>query len=453
LFDDETAPGEIGLRLKAVQGTLAGAFGVMIVTLTIASALGYVFSIVMTRMLGKAGAFSNFNSLNSLFLILSVSSSSVQTFVTKTIAEFEAKGERDRIKPIVHKFSRWLIWSGAIIVLVSFAVAWPLAHLMKLSSPLAVAIVATYLAVTLYLMLPYGILQGQQRFVGLGVAGISGAALRILIGVTLVAVGLGVLGALGAGTLAALCVVVAIVYYYRDYFLGKAEPIEDFHPAKTLMPLVPVAISVFLIVFMTQIDVVMIKALKGPIEADLYSYGALAGKAVLFFPAGIYMVMFPKVTALREQGKPTKGLLGKSLAVCVALEVAVVGFYALFPGFTSTFFSGKHGKAVASLTGVMGVPFVVLFGFVMALFALVNLLVFYHLALNRKAFIGLLAAGAVVEVVGIALFHDTLPGVLLVMLAVSATLLVANLLIAFGGRDRGGPVPEAVDLAEMGGTL
>jgi O-antigen/teichoic acid export membrane protein len=405
-----------------------------VATLTLASALSYVFSIIMTRMLGQAGAFSNFNSLISLFLILSVSSSSLQTFFTKMVAEFEATGEREKIRPLVHTFSRWLLWTGACVVLASVVVAYPLAHLLKLNSPLSVTIVGTYLAVTLYLMLPYGLIQGKQRFIGLGVAAISGAALRILIGVVLVAAGLGVLGALGAGTLAALCVVAAIVYYYRDYFLGEAAPVADFHPAAALRPLVPVVVSVFLIVFMTQIDVVLIKALKGAVEADIYSYGALAGKAALFFPAGIYMVMFPKVSELRARGKSTRGILGKSLAACVALEAAIVGFYAFFPGFTSTFFAGRHGKAVAGLTGVMGVPFVVLFGFVMALFAIVNLLVYYHLALNRRAFVGLLAAGAVAEVAGIAMFHRTLPDVLLVMLIVGSVLLAANLGLAFGTR-------------------
>jgi hypothetical protein len=32
LFDDNTAPGDIGIKLEAFQGTLAGAFGVMVAT-------------------------------------------------------------------------------------------------------------------------------------------------------------------------------------------------------------------------------------------------------------------------------------------------------------------------------------------------------------------------------------------------------------------------------------
>ena len=81
---------------------------------------------------------------------------------------------------------------------------------------------------------------------------------------------------------------------------------------------------------------ILVKSVSSAAQADLYSYGALAGKAVLFFPGGITLVMFPRVSALRAEGKPTKHILAWSLAACLAMEGAVVGFYALFPAFTSS---------------------------------------------------------------------------------------------------------------------
>ncbi len=432
----------IGERIGALRQTLVGAFGVMMVAVTLASALNYVFSIIMTRMLGTTGSFSNFNSLNSLFLIISMGALSVQTVVTKNVAEFEAMEEHDKTRAIVHSFSRWLVYASVAILLVSVAVAWPVSHVLKLGSPLFVVILGTSLAITIYLTLPYGLLQGQQRFIGLGAASIATSTLRIVVGVAFVGVGLGVYGALSAATIAGICVTGTIIYFYRDYFRGKVEPIEDFHPGKALWTLVPVAVAVFLVIFMTQIDVVLVKAIKTAAQADRYSYGALAGKAVLFFPVGIQLVMFPRVSQLRAQGRPTRRVLWLSLAACLLLEGAVVGFYALFPAFTGVFFAGKHGKEISGLTGVLGIPFVVLFGLVMAVFAFLNLLVYYHLALDRRAFIGLLAAGAVAEVVGILLFHRTLPDILLVMLAVGAVLLALNLVIA---RAEGPALPVAAD--------
>ena len=431
--------GELREKLIALRTTLLGAFGVMMVAMTIAGLLNYVFSIIMTRMLGETGAFADFNSLNSVFLIVTMGALAFQTVITKNVAELSVREENDKIRALIHEFSRWLIWICAVVIVVGIAAAWPLASVLKLGSPLYVIIIASAVAVTLYLTLPYGLLQGQQKFIGLGAAGIAAASLRIVIGVVIVALGAGVYGALGAATLAGILVSSVVIYYYRDIFRGRAEPVEGFHPARALWAIVPVAAAVFLVIFMTQIDMILVKAVKSAAQADLYSYGALAGKAVLFFPGGISLVMFPRVSALRAEGKPTERVLAWSLAACLAMEVAVVGFYALFPAFTSTFFAGKHGKEISGLTGFLGMEFVVMFGLVMAVFALLSVLVYYHLALDRRGFIALLAVGAAAEVAGILLFHSTLQDVLLVMLVVGCALLIANLALAF--RERPAPPP------------
>ncbi len=428
-------------KLRTLRTTLLGAFGIMMVAMTLAGLLNYVFSIIMTRMLGETGAFADFNSLNSVFLIVTMGALAFQTVITKNVAELSVREENDKIRALIHEFSRWLIWICAVVIVIGVAAAWPLARVLKLGSPVYVVIIASAVAVTLYLTLPFGLLQGQQRFVGLGVAGIASSSLRIVIGVAIVALGAGVYGALGAATLAGICVSSVVIYYYRDIFRGKAEPVKGFHPAKALWAIVPVAAAVFLVIFMTQIDMILVKAVKSAAQADLYSYGALAGKAVLFFPGGITLVMFPRVSALRAEGKPTERVLAWSLAACLAMEVAVVGLYALFPAFTSSFFAGKHGKEISSFAGAFGIKFVVLFGLAMAVFALLSVLVYYHLALDRRAFIWLLAAGAVAEVVGILLFHRTLPDVLLVMLIVGVALLVVNLALAF----RESPPPSGTE--------
>jgi O-antigen/teichoic acid export membrane protein len=428
------------IREKLVSGrqSLFGAFGIMMVAVTLGGALNYLFSIIMTRMLGETGAFSSFNSLNSIFLIMTMGALAFQTVVTKNVAEFEVRDEMMKVRALAHYFSRLLIISGIAVMAVSVACAWPLAHVLKLDSPVYVIIVGSSIAATLYITLPYGLLQGEQKWIGLGSASIASSLLRIISGFALVAIGFGVSGALGAATIAQVCLIAIVVYYYRELFSGRAESIEGWHPAEALRALLPVAVAVFLVLLMTQIDVVLVKALKGAAEADRYSYGALAGKAVLFFPSGITMVMFPIVSALRTEGRRTGRILAWSLVACLAMEAAVVGFYAIFPGFTSSFFAGKHGKEITGLTGVLGLPFVVLFGLVMAVYALLTILVYYQLALDLRAFIGLLVLGAAAEIALIFAFHRTLPQVLLVMLVVGVALLAVNLVLALVASDSRG---------------
>ena len=426
--------------ISSLRGSLAGSFGIMIVAVTVAGALNYVYSVIMTRMLHETGAFSGFNSLNAIFLIVTMGAISFQAVVTKYVSQFEATGEREKVHVLIRSFSRWLLMASAAAILISIPISWPLAHVLKLDSPIYIIILGSSVALALYVTLPYGLLQGEQKFIGLGAVMVSAAALRIIIGVVLVGIGLQVYGALGAATAAGLIVACTVVYYYRDVFRGPIERLEDFHPLSALWFLLPVAVATFLIILMTQIDIVLVRALFGsPAKADVYSYAALAGKAVMFFPDGIIIVMFPRVSALNARGEPTKRVLALSIAAVSIMVGAVAGFYLLFPSFTGYVFAGTKGRASAGIIG--------LFGIVMAVFALVKLLAMYHLALEKKWFVIIFAVAAVLEVTGIFLFHDTLKQVLFVMLITGLSLLLVNLVFAVREKP-GKPVEELEELEE-----
>lgn len=69
----------------------------------------------------------------------------------------------------------------------------------------------------------------------------------------------------------------------------------------------------------------------------------------------------------------------------------------------------------------------------MAMFAVVKLLVMSQPALEKKAFIAVLAVGTAAEITGIMLFHRSLPAVLNVILVVGLLLLlVIGLALAEG---------------------
>lgn len=421
----------------------------MMIATTLASALNYLFCILMTRLLGDEGAFASFNSLNSVLLISSMGIASVQTVVAKHVSGFEAVNARERTKALVASFTRAVLVAGMVILVVSALLAPAVGRMLKLDSNIYLVVVGVSLASALFLTLPNGVLQGEQRFLALGAFQLATAAFRIVAGVLLVLAGLDVYGALGATAVANILVAGIMVYMLKRLFLGKAVMPDGFRPSRAFVSVLPVMIGISIVVFMSQIDVVLVKALFSDLVADRYSYGALAGKAVLFFPAGITMVMFPRVSASRVNGEPTLNALMYSLGVCLLLEAMVVGFFALFPSFTATVFAGEHSGELNSITGAFGIRLVVLFGIVMAVYALLNLLVYYHLACDRVLFLAVMAAGAVAEVVGILLFHNSLTDVLYVMFVIGAALLLFNLLYAVLDRQPA-PALAAVDISPAG---
>ncbi|MBN1288642.1 MAG: oligosaccharide flippase family protein [Actinobacteria bacterium] len=414
--------GNLKVYISSLRNSLAGDFGIMVAATTVASAINYLFNIVMNRLLGKA-AFGDLYSMLSALLIITMGALSVQTVITKYIAQFEAEGEQDKVHILVKKFSKIFLVTGSAAIVLSVALAWPVASVMKLESPLYVIILGTTVGIALYLCLPFGILQGEQRFAGLGIANIGNAVFRMFLGVGLVLAGFGVFGALGATPIAGGAVAAIVMYMFRD----KLRPPEDTHVEFDILPalkyLAPVAVSIFLVYILTQVDVILVKILFSRTAAGTYSYAALAGKAVLFLPEGISLVMFPRVSELKARGQPTRRVLAYSLLAVTLMVSAVAGFYALFPDFTAYLFAGARGKDVV---GYMG-----MFGLVMAIFSVVKMLTFYHLALEKKAFIFWLAAACILEIAGIYMFHGSLLQVLYVLLVVGAGLLAVNLLTAF----------------------
>lgn len=415
------------LKEKAAKAanTLAGDFGIMMVAIFLANIIHYLYSLVMNRMLGKA-SFGDLYSLLSIFLIATMGVMSIQTVITKYIADFEALGEHGNIRLLVKLFSRWLLLTGVVILLAGGALAWPLFKLLKLDSPWFIVILASSIAATFYLTLPLGILQGKQQFIKLGGANIANAVLRLISGMILVWLGMGVYGALGAGLIAAVLVAGFIMYFFRDLLSGEAEQTNEFHPVETLKYMLPVVLTMFFVILLTQIDVVIVKAVFSRTDAGLYSYAALAGKAVMFLPEGISMVMFPKVSEMRAKGEPTRKVLLFSLSAVVLIVGAAAAFYAIFPGFTAQVFAGGKGKEVVNLIG--------LFGFSMAMYSVVKLLAYYHLALERKGFILFFVAGAIVQIGGIILFHNSLMQVVVIMNIVAGGLMLANLILALKER-------------------
>jgi len=416
--------------LADLKGSIIGAFGVMVVAVTAAGVLNYAFNIVMTRFLGKAGAFGEFYALSAIFLIVSIGAGSFQTVIAKYVAGFSTKGEQDKITVLTRYFSRWFLYASACVIALSVLIAYPLARMLKLESPLYVVILGSSVAVSVYITLPYGILQGMERFVFLGGATVATAVLRLVFGIILVLLGAGVYGALGAATAAGLVVILVLIASSREYFFGKTSSEEEFHPIAAVKYLLPVASAMFLILFLTQVDAVLVKALFSRKEADIYSYAALAGKAVFFFPDGISLVMFPRVSALKARGEPTKRVLYLSLAAVVLIVCAVTIFYQFFPVLSARFFAGSRGVSIARIRGFLGLRLVVLFGLVMSIYAILKLIALYLLAHERTRFVFFLLAGGLIQVLGIIFFARRLPDVLLVMLCVGLVLLVYNLLLA-----------------------
>jgi len=174
--------------------------------------------------------------------------------------------------------------------------------------------------------------------------------------------------------------------------------------------------------------VILVKHYFSPLEAGLYSVGQIVGKIALFFPSAVGLVMFPKVVDAHARAEDVRSLLAKSLLIVGALTCPLVLVSFLWPSWILTVLAGK---APAEAVGLVRY-----FALSMSCFAVVQILMLFHLSRHHNNFIYVLAGAALLQVAGISVFHHSLVQVVGVLVFVSVALVLWGLVFSLKERPR-----------------
>jgi O-antigen/teichoic acid export membrane protein len=119
---------------------------------------------------------------------------------------------------------------------------------------------------------------------------------------------------------------------------------------------------------------------------------------VLYLPAAIITVLLPRVAARTAGSQTSRDLLAKSVAVTASFCVALTVVY---------FFLGDQVVEVAFGSDYAAAGDLLWrFGVAMTGFAILNVLLVYHVGRGRNGVAWLLAAGCAAEIGAFALWHD-----------------------------------------------
>lgn len=386
--------------------------------------IALVTTVVFARLLGASG-YGSLGALLAAFVILMVPGSALQATVAREVSHELADGS-EVAGAGVHRWMTHLAVAFAAVCAVAILLREQLAAVIGVD--LAWAAAATLPTGWLWLMLSVqrGALQAVQRYRLVGLTLVGEAALRLVFGVTLLLLGLGVTGAF-LGTTVALGLLV-IVYTVplrrllpppRDSAARAAVPGFRRLLARARIPVV----AFVLIAVLQHVDVIIVKHVAAPDVAGAYAAASVAAKAVIWLAIGLGFYLLPEAVRRTQGGEDARPILLRTLALLAAVAVPLVTFYALLarPLLEIVFGSGLTAAAgaLALLTGAM------------ALLGCGYLAVQYLLALGRRTFILLLAIAATVELIvlprvgassGVAAPSVQLLDVALVLLALQVTL-------------------------------
>lgn len=366
---------------------------------TTAYGLDYIFNVVTGRMLGPT-EFSIIVALAAMGQIFVLGSRVIQTVTTRYVSEFRAEGTADKLPVFFNSALRSTITGGAIITVLLLALSAPIASFLRIESipPVAALLFSVWLMV--FRPVIGGTLQGEQRFLSLGIVQIVQAASRLLIGIVLIGLGWGAFGAMSALPVASFLAFLYGMFALRD--LRSREKtgthgikfVEFFrYTSVTTVGLIGYAVLI-------NMDAILVKRFFSAEIAGLYGSAITLGKVVQFFPVAIVMMLFPKASSRKASNRDPAAVLPPAFGLITLVCVGVSIIYFAFPT--------ELIRLVFGAQYILEGPVLGLIGLAMWLLSMMNVWLYYFLSIDQTHFVPIVWIGVLIQIVSFTIWHDFL---------------------------------------------
>jgi O-antigen/teichoic acid export membrane protein len=414
-----TAPG--GRDRTGSRPFLYRATTVMVLLTTLASVVNYASQIIFSRLLTPE-SYGDLTALLALMIVAAVPTGAAQTVVADRIATHMANGNVDAARYLIrHAVAHVAMVSLVLGVIYSLSLPLVIPALNLQSAGPAFALIPL-LVLAFFMPTAFGILQGLERFVALGLVMLAIALSRILFGVPWSLAGGGAGGPL-AGMTIGMAMTLAIVFWIvRDVHLPRGSGAATTGLRRRIDRRAATATGAFIaFALLSNLDVVLAKLFLTPTESGHYAALVTVEKILIFLPGAVAMVMVPSAARARVSDGSAARML-RIAALLVVLSTVAAGLpAALAPETVLRVMFGE--EYVAARDGMLPI---VLAG---AGLALLYLLVVYTVAIQSRHWVWVLAIAVVGQVGGISLFHASVTEIATVQAVVIVGALVVNELV------------------------
>jgi len=389
--------------------------GLIFVSSLLVNVFNLVFWLYMVRKLVPED-YGALNSLISLFMFFSVPVGILQTVVMRYVSKFMALGAQEQVRIFLAYFLKKIAYFLLVMIVFILCFGHLMAHFLQIEGKGVFYLIAIGILFSSLGTIALGALSGLQKFNEVALNNVAMGTAKLVVGFFLVAIGFKVFGAL-AGFVFSFGVGLVLSIFQLPPWLKKFKGHIDrgvLDTKEITSYFLPVGLCMLSFYALTNMDVVLVKHFFSPLQAGYYSVAQMVGKIVLFIPAAVGVVMFPKVVDSHVKNGNTTVILKKCLgAVGFLSGVATVCTF-LFPVFILKLLTGhRHPEAV---------ELVKYFSLSMGFFALVNIFMIYHLSLHRMGYVYALTVLTVCQFLGIWFFHQSLKDVLLILIFFSIVL-------------------------------
>ena len=350
--------------------------------------------------------------------LISLPLSGVQIWVARHVAEYESTDDRDAVHWFVRRVGLLLAAIGSTVTVVLLALVYPIQHALAIASPAAVALAALTAFPAIVSPVTWGLAQGLQRFTLVAVIYASGPVARIGLMIVAFSIGLHVGGAMLATFGSMMLALLLPLWILREWFRPAAARGGLIDRWGAMRSLLPVMVGLLAITVLTSVDVVVAKVAFTDHAAGIYGSASLIGRVILYLPAAIITVLLPRVAARTAKNEDSLDILFKSVAATAAFCVVGIVVYAIGgETIVQLAFGAKYAAAA---------PLLWRFAVAMGGYAVLNVLLIYHLARDQPRMSWLLAGGAVAQAVAFRSIHGSARDLIAVDVVVAAVLLIGH---------------------------
>jgi O-antigen/teichoic acid export membrane protein len=401
--------------------------GIVFIGLSLVNLFNLLYQLIVAHNLSPSD-FAAFSSLISIIAILTAPMQALQTVLAKYTSEFKAENQNIKVKFLLSRFFKWILFFSAASYLILFASSQYLKEILKIPAVYSVYVLALAVASFWIMYVFYGGLQGLEVFKWLIAAMVIPCPLKIILAYVFIYLGFSISGALSAFLIATLLGIVIAFFPLKNYIFFKSLQKDintDIHInfREIVFYLFPVAVSLFCFVGLVNSDMILVKYFFNSENAALYSLAQMAGKIFLFLPFAVSLVMIPRASGLKARNMDTVSTLKRALLFGSLLSIIAILGYNLFPAFTLKVLTGKTFSESIFLGR--------LFSISMSFFALLYILINYFLSIKDTRFIKYLVFFMLLQILAIIKFHDNLMQVQIILCINSILLFLVHLYLIF----------------------
>lgn len=384
---------------------------VMIFGTNISNFIAYVYHLIVGRMLGPA-SYGVLVATLSLIGLVTVSFQFLGLVIIKFVS---AEGKHSQ--PLYIWFRNYAYKLGILFSLAFLLLTPFLSNFLNIDIPILLITAPAFLF-SAPLLFYRSYLQGLLKFKDFVLSSNFELALRLIIGIVLILLGLSVFGAVAGLVIASGVAMFLLILMFRKYsFSGKTiNPPNTVTIFKYTIPVFIATIANFSLVTM---DLILVKHFFSAHDAGLYASISNLGKIIFYGTAPVSAVMFPIISRKHSRSESYIKIVFLSLLMTLLIAGGVAVLYYLMP---DLMIEVLYGKAFLEAS-----PYLSIYGLFMVIYTLGAVLVSFYLSREKIkiAYISLLAA--IAQMIGIWLFHNSIIAVIHVNIIIALVLFISLL--------------------------